>query len=159
MKNLAKISCLLMLAVLASCGARKSEAYYNYESKIIGTELDGSYTIRAYGRARNAIDSYEQAKKQAARDVIFKGVQSANSNIKSLKPLLMEVNAEEKYETYFNAFFADGGEYTKFVSMKEKRALSTNWNRTDAQSTAQATVCVFRDKLKQKLIEDGILKK
>ncbi len=147
-----------ILSMLAGCGAKKSQAYYDYQSKIIATELDGSYTIRAFGRARNAADAYVQAQKQAVRDVIFKGVVSATSQVKDLKPLLLEVNAEEKYEDYFNAFFADGGEYRKFASSKEKRTLSSNWNRTDTQSTAQVTVCVFRNELKQKLIEDGILK-
>lgn len=162
-----KTSRLYLLAIVAAllltgCGSRRSQAYYDYKSKVIGTELDGSYTIRAWGRARNAADAYEQARKQAVYDVIFSDIQVETGTMPSssgiLKPLLLEVNAKEKYETYFNAFFADGGEFEKYCSLKEKRVLSSNYAKTDAQTVAQVTVCVFRDQLKKKLIEDNILK-
>ncbi len=152
---------IAMLSLLASCGSQKSQAYYDYDSRVIGTELDGSYTIRAWGRARNAMDAYEQARKNAVYDVIFNQIQFATGTAPStsgvLKPLLMEVNAKEKYEDYFNAFFARGGEFEKYCSMKEKRLFSTKYQKTNAQTQAQVTVCVYRTQLKAKLIEDGIL--
>lgn len=148
-----------MSAILFSgCGAFKSQAYYDYKSKLIGTELDGTYTIRSWGRARNAVDAYVQARKQAVKDVIFTGVQAETSNLTSLKPLLFDMNAEEKYEDYFAVFFADGGEFEQYVSMKERRVMSSNFSRTEAQTLAQVTVCVNRVALKEKLIKDGILK-
>ncbi len=159
MKKLHSIlACTIVILLMASCGQKSSQAYYDFSSKIIATELDGSYTIRAFGRARNAVDAYEQAQKQAVRDVIFKGVASATSQVKPLKALLLEVNAEEKYEDYFNVFFVDNGEYTKYITKKERRLWSSEFARTDIQSTAEVTVCVHRTELKQKLIQDGILK-
>ena len=82
---------IAMLVVLAGCGARRSQAYYDYNSKIIASELDGAYTIRAFGRARNAVDAYEKAQKQAVRDVILLGVESSDATVKPLKALLLEV--------------------------------------------------------------------
>ena len=55
---------VVLMAVLTACGTQRSQAYYDYESKVIGTELDGSYTIRAWGRARNGVDAYVQASRQ-----------------------------------------------------------------------------------------------
>lgn len=158
---------VLMLAlIISACGAHKSQAYYDYKSKIIGTELDGTYTIRAYGRARNAADAYEQARKQAVYDVCFNDIQFATgtsaSSSKTLHPLIDEVNAKTKYEDYFNAFLADKGEYenyTNFCSKNERRILSSKFARTDAQTVAQVTVCVDRKALKEKLIKDNIIKK
>ena len=153
---------VVTMSLMSGCGTRKSQAYYDQKSKVIVTELDGSYTIRAWGRARNAADAYVQAQKQAVYDVIFTQIQfvtgQAPSSSGVLQPLVFEVNARQKYEDYFNAFFADGGEYKKYCSMKEKRQLSTNYAKTDAQTTAQVTVCVFRSQLREKLKADGILK-
>lgn len=154
-----KVLLLLVATTFISCGAKKSQAYYDYKTKCIGTELDGSYTLRSWGRARNAADAYVQAHKQAVYDVLFTGVEPASNGQSYLKPLIFEPNAREKYEDYFNAFFADGGEYKKFASIKEKRVLSSNYARTDVQSICETTVCVWRTKLRAKLIEDGIIKK
>ncbi|MBQ7210463.1 MAG: hypothetical protein IJS05_06175 [Paludibacteraceae bacterium] len=152
----------LLTVLLAACGSHRSQAYYDYESKVIATELDGSYTIRAWGRGRNAADAFVQAQKTAVYDVIFNQIQfatgTANTTSGVLKPLLLEVNAKTKYEDYFNVFFADGGEYKNYCSLKEKRSLSTKYQKTNAQTQAQVTVCVFRKELKEKLIQDNILK-
>lgn len=162
MKKIMNIVLVAMLLLTAGCGSRKSQAYYDYKSKVIGTELDGSYTIRAWGRARNAADAYVQARKQAVYDVVFNEIQVETGTMAStsgvLRPLLMELNAKQKYEDYFNAFFADKGEFENYCSLKEKRVLSTNYSKTDAQTVAQVTVCVFRSQLKQKLIDDNIIK-
>lgn len=160
-KQLGFLSALLIMGAMLFVGEsskKTSQAYYDYKSQVIGTELDGSYTIRAWGRARNKMDAYEQARKTAVYDVIFNGVESANSTIDPLKPLLLEVNAKEKYEDYFNKFFRDNGDFEKYVSIKEKRIGSTKYKKTDTQTMAQVTLCVYRSELKAKLIEDGILK-
>ncbi len=155
-------SVALVMLLMCACGARRSQAYYDYESKVIGTELDGSYTIRAWGRGRNGVDAYVQARKTAVYDVIFNQIQFASGTAPStsgvLQPLLLEVNAKKKYESYFNAFFADKGEFENYCTMKERRLWSSHFQRTDAQVQAQVTVKVYRDKLKQKLIDDNILK-
>lgn len=161
MERILKVFILLVATLsLVCCGTNKSQAYYDYETECIGTELDGSLTLRSWGRARNAADAYVQAQKQAVYDVIFTGITKKKSTCMcDTKPLLLEVNAKEKYEEYFNKFFADGGAYTKYASMKEKHVMTSNYSKTDAQHLCQTTVCVFRDKLKQRLIEDKILKK
>ncbi len=148
----------LFLIGLMGCGVRSSQAYYNYDSKILSTELDGTYNIRAFGRARNAVTAYEEAKKQAVYDVIFNGVQSNNSRINSLRPLLQEVNAKQKYEEYFNTFFTDHGAYSDFTSIRDTRVLSEEWHRARTQVLVQVYVTVDRAALKKKLEQDNILK-
>ncbi len=158
MKKLALWLTLIPLLGLIGCGVKSSQAYYNYDSKILSSELDGTYNIRAFGRARNAVAAFNEAKKQAVYDVVFRGVQSDNSRVNSLRPLLQEVNAKDKYEDYFNTFFVDGGAYTQFVSLHDTRILSEEWHRARTQVLVQASVTVDRAALKKKLIEDNILK-
>ena len=88
----------------------------------MGIEHDGSQTLKAWGNGRNRLDAVEQAKKNAVRDVIFKGITEGNKEC-NIKPIIFEVNAEEKYENYFNSFFADGGAFKNFVSLKTKKYL------------------------------------
>lgn len=151
------IALAVVALVLGSCGQQKSQAYYDYSSKVIQSHADGSYVIRAWGRSRNAAMSYDVAQKQALQDVIFKGVQAQSGNIGDLKPLCYDLNAREKYEDYFNAFFADNGDWKKYVSMKDRRIMTSNYSRTDAQVLAQVTVTVFRADLKARLQNDGII--
>lgn len=159
MKRFFGIAVIAILAIVAAgCGAQKSQAYYDYDSKIIAAHGDGSYTIRAWGRSRNATMSYDAAQKQALEDVLFKGVRAQSGNLTDLKPLVLEVNARERYEDYFNAFFSDEKNWKPFVSMKDRRTMTSNYKRTDAQTLAQVTVLVYRNELKKKLQNDGILK-
>ena len=158
MKKIGVFLVTILFACLFGCGPTKSESYYDYKTKCIGSELDGSYTLRSWGRARNEADAYVQAKKQAVYDVVFNGADAASSGQSNLRPLLLEVNAKTKYTEYFDKFFRDGGEYLQYCSPKEKRDFSTKYYRTNSQALCQTTVCVFRSKLKAKLIEDNILK-
>lgn len=150
---------VVVFAIVAGgCGAQKSQAYYDYESKIIAAHGDGSYTIRAWGRSRNATQSYEAAQKQALEDILFKGVTAQSSNLTNIKALVLEVNGRERHEDYFNAFFSDEKVWGKFVSMKDRRTMTSKYQRTDAQTLAQVTVLVYRAELKAKLQADGIIK-
>ena len=91
-----KLGCLLLL-ILAGCSSKKSvSSYHSFESECLGVELDGSETLRAWGRGKNRTDAIEQAKKNAVRDVLFKGV-VAGSRECSVRPLITEVNAQERY--------------------------------------------------------------
>ena len=155
----------LYLAVIVACTLSFSScvtyhhtAYYDFKTRLIGTELDGSYTVTSWGRARHALDAYNQAKKQAVYDILFTGVEPQTTNLTRQLPLLMEVNAKEKYQEYFENFFKDHGEYLNYCSMKDKRWQSSDFYKNDRQVVCKTTVMVYRSKLKSKLIEDNIIK-
>ena len=156
-QSLLVMAIVALLVLVAGCGQQRSQAYYDYKSKVIASELDGAYTIRAFGRARNAIDAYDKAKKQAVRDVILVGVESSDATVKPLKPLILDMNAETKYEEYLNSFFAENGEWQNYCNLRQRRILTSNFSRTDAQTLAQVSVTVFRSELRKKLIADGII--
>lgn len=159
MKNL--IATLFLIALTFSATAQKKTAgYYAYKTECLGVELDGSQTLKAWGNGRNRADAVEQAKKNAMRDVIFKGIREGKQECNQ-KPLIFEVNAEEKYEDYFNAFFADGGEYKNYVSLRDER-IGDKINRDRKKMTESVTnglvVRILRAELKAKLIADNIIK-
>lgn len=153
------LSCFL---ILCSCGTQKTTAYSSVETSCIATELDGSFTLRVEGRGRNAVDAYKEAGKQAVYDILFTPILRKNGGAtKYIQPIFVQKQkaAYEENEAYFNAFFADGGDYEKYFSMKEKRDLSSIYHRTNTQTVCITTVCVYKNKLREKLIQDGVIER
>ena len=134
---------------------------YTIETECLGVEMDGSVTLRAWGTGRNRFDAVDQAKKNAVRDVLFKPTRNGSSDCNP-HPLVPEVNAEMKYEDYFNRFFSDRrGSYKKFCSGKDERISNKIFRRGMGDSkmvTYSVIVRVLRSELKEQLREDGIIK-
>ena len=128
--------------------------YYTIESESLGSELDGSITLRAWGTGRNRFDAVDQAKKNALREVIFKGIRKGSPECNQ-RPLLPEVNAEMKYEDFFNRFFSDRtDDYKKFCSGKDERLDNKIFRRGMGDSkmvTYSVIVRVLRAELKDYL--------
>lgn len=148
---------VLSLTVFAlNVNAQSNSTMNGLDVECLGVEMDGSQTLRAMGTGRKKSDAVEQAKKNAVNAVLFTGI-NAGLNMCDVRPLVSEVNARDKYEDYFNAFFKDGGEYLKYVSMKDKKFFSNSKKKDKIGATYRITVRVLRSQLKLKLREDGIL--
>ena len=159
MKTIVKIFLLAAVVVFAAgCGVHKSQSYYSQKPQIISTELDGSYAIRCWGKGRNSDEAMKEVKKQAVYEVVFNGVTSASANIQSLKPLILTLNAKDKYAEWSNAFFADGGEYLNYCSKHDRRTGSSRFVRNRNEVLCQAVVSVDVAGLKKLLKESGIIK-
>lgn len=156
-----KITLIIFFLALTSLHAQKKIAgNYIYKTECMGVELDGSVTLKAWGNGRNRADAVEQAKKNAVRDVIFTNILEGKQDC-AKKPLILEVNAEEKYEDYFNKFFTDGGEFKNFITLKDERIgekISRDRKKARESVTHGLVVRVLRSELKSKLIADGIIK-
>ena len=162
MKSLIYSAFLFVILVLFSCSPQKKIAgNYSYKTECLGIEMDGSQTVKVWGNGRNRWDAIEQAKKNAVKDVLFNGIYEGKQECEK-RPVVAEVNAQQKYETYFNKFFADDGEYKNYVSLKDERIgqkISRDRRGASQSVTHGVVVRVLRAELKQKMIEDGILKK
>lgn len=151
-----------LLCITGACAQNKSVAgNYVYKSECMGVEGDGSQTLKAWGNGRNRSDAVDQAKKNAVKDVIFNGIAEGKSDC-NRKPLVFEVNAQEKYEDYFNKFFSDGGAYKDYISLRDERIfdkLSRDKKKARESVTHGLIVRVLRAELRERLIADGIIKK
>lgn len=162
MKKVQIILAFAATLLLVACGnpQRQIAGYYDYPSECLGIELDGSQTLAVWGNGRNRTDAIEQAKKNGVRDVLFKGISSGKKECNS-KPMLMEVNIQQKHEAYFNAFFADGGPYKDYISGEDGSDLHVevikNRKQAGSQETYRVIIRVLGSKLKQKMIDDKIL--
>jgi hypothetical protein len=148
------LSLFLLLVVLDL----KSQAYYDYDVRCLGREMDGSLTLESFGKGRNKSDASEQAKKEAVRAVIFKGIKSGNGGCET-EALIINPNLERIHEDYFGIFFADDGPYLQFVSLKDesiKNKIKRKKQKDDNLQQRMVVVNVQRLALKRKLTEDKI---
>ncbi|MCM1290423.1 MAG: hypothetical protein NC207_00630 [Bacteroides sp.] len=154
-KTLAVVAVLSMTGCKTPTQISPENAFVRFETTCLGVDGDGSQTLRVWGQGRNRGDAIEQAKRNAVSDVIFKGITAGGGDCDK-RPLVNEVNAREKYEDYFNAFFANKGAYNKYVRLDEKRT-----SRIQAKnSTMEAygvVLTVDRAALKARLKSDNIL--
>jgi len=146
--------------LLGGCGSKKDiTGNYSYKTECLGTEMDGSLTVRAWGNGRNRSDAIEQARKNAVSDVIFKGITEGTGGC-NFRPVVGEVNARQRYESYFDAFFRDNGAFQKFVSKKDEK-ISERFKREPRESRHGSTYGVVlrikRADLREKLLNDGII--
>ena len=159
MKKLSFVMAIVALTLLAGCGPKRSQAFYDAPSQLLSVNYDGTYVIRTQVRARNAAIAFTDGQRKAVEEVIFDGVKAASNGVSDLKPLCFDMNARENYESYFQVFFRDGGEWTKYASLKDKRLTTTRYQRNGRQMIETVTVTVDRAALQQKLREDGIIPK
>jgi len=157
MKRLSIVIAVFAMICLASCGTKRSQAYYENPSVVLSANYDGSYVIRVQVRAKDAAIAFTDGQRKAVEEVIFKGVKAGSNGISDLKPLCFDLNAREKHEDYFNAFFKDGGAWTQYASLKDKRVGSTRYQRDGRQMVESVTVTVDRAGLQQRLRRDGII--
>ncbi len=132
----------------------QSAAHASFEPTCLGVELDGSQTLRAWGKGRSKSDAIEQAKKNAVNTVLFTG----GGGECNPTPLVPEVNARERYSAYFNPFFKDGGEYKKYVKEENAGKATRLESKGSSISNYGIIVTVDREKLRRQLEKDGILK-
>jgi hypothetical protein len=158
MKKIFISTILSMTLLFTSCSPSvKLSGNYPHEIECLGSELDGSVTLKTWGKGKNRIDALEQARKAAVNAIIFTGLRNGNTECDS-RPLLNMPNIRDTNSDYFNSFFKDGGEYKKFVSNKdESLGKVERLEARDGEVAYGIVVRVLRSELKKQLILDKIL--
>lgn len=127
-----------------------------FEVECLGSDLDGSQTLRSWGQGKNKSQAMENARKNAVRAVLFDGITHGGNGCDQ-RPVIGGVNAHEKNQVYFNRFFADGGEYKKFTSMEDEKRTSRMKSSDKSIENWSVVVRVNRAALRQRMIDDGII--
>lgn len=151
----------LLLTIIAALSLTYAEAqtqpvYARSLIRCLGVELDGSQTLRIQGYGRNRSDAKEQAMKNAVWAIIFDGIRDGVEGC-NMRPLVTEVNAKERYEDYFNLFFADNGEYKKYVSLRDTKKRSGGRSKDKLGYAYDLTIRVLRAELKARLKADNVI--
>jgi len=124
-KGLILFSFIALLVVASSCNNSKrttTAAFYNFEIQYIRAGMQGDIQVKVFAEGHDEAECKKQAKYEAVKTLIFKGIAGAPSS----QPLVSEVGAEEKYKQYFSNFFSEEGKYLDFVSLSKDGAVSKN---------------------------------
>lgn len=151
---------ILSIALFSGCCAlsggmtRTDFDFYEAQALTNAQNADGTVFIKSWGMDRKWKKAKQQARKNAIRAILFRGV--PNSSVK--RPLINEPGAEQKYADYFKRFFAKDGKYNQFI---------TNTSSFDAKDRIKSG-CYYRVGVKSKvyykqlqteLVNAGIAKK
>lgn len=149
---------LIMLLGSGCANKQQIATNYHYQTECIDYGFNGTATIVSYGTGMNGKEAVNQAIKTGIYDLLFTGTRSSRVEC-NIKPIVPEVNAREKYQSYFNEFFKVDGEYLNFVSRgTSSRKITTNTSRNSAPRILYKTTFHLNvSDLKSKLIEDQIL--
>ena len=147
---------MLALLSMATAQTQTQGVYARTSVRCLGVELDGSQTLRVQGYGRNRADAKEQAMKNAVWAVIFDGIREGVEGC-NMRPLVTEVNARERYEDYFNIFFADNGAYKEYVSLRDTKKRSGGREKDKVGYSYDLTIRVLRAQLKARLKADNVI--
>lgn len=147
-----------VLILTGSCAVPVTVAgNYSYKTECLGNDLDGTQIVKAWGSGKKRAEAIDQAMKNAVNDVLFKGI-TEGVNGCEMRPIVSEVNARQKYASYFNSFFTDGGAYLNFVELRYKKIQDGDLKATRSGLTAGMIFRIYHAELKQKMAEDGIIR-
>jgi len=86
----------------------------NYEVETIGVGTEGTKSLKVWAYGKKVDDAVQLAKKCAVTACVFRGLPAGDKVLAT--PPLCE-NPDPKWDAFFEAFFADGGEYLNYVNL------------------------------------------
>ncbi|MBC3756972.1 hypothetical protein H7U19_01055 [Hyunsoonleella sp. SJ7] len=130
-----KLKSLLILALLLCIGtsvnaqwkknkANKDTEIWRYDLVCEGIAKQGSKLVKVWSYSKNPKHAISRGMKNAVHGIIFKGYAGGGQGCTSQSPLVKSADTEEKFKEFFEAFFADGGEYLKYVSSATDGAIA-----------------------------------
>lgn len=156
MKKVLLIGLAISFLSLAGCKSRQAiSGYYSYDTECLGKNYDGTQIVKTWGTGENKEAAQVRAYQEALQDILFEGIRNGNSDCQSV-PLIVEANAREKYQSYFNHFFSKDGNYRDFISLAERRGLERN-SRSNFKNAYPYYIEVNIPSLKRQLQTDNII--
>ena len=141
---------LFSLSSIAQSKQTKTASYYKYETECLEDKLDGNFIFMAWGSGSTKKEAIDQAQRNAVNDILFKGVNKSTCNV---RPLILEVQAAEKYRYYVADFFSK--DYRDYISI-EKSPKSKKKSRS--QTVYGIKVKIDVEGIRKKLKTDNIIK-
>tara|TARA_B100001758_G_scaffold217676_1_gene204639 strand:- start:10526 stop:10999 length:474 start_codon:yes stop_codon:yes gene_type:complete len=145
------LACILIVtSTNAQIKQSKSASFYQYETECLEDKLDGNFVFMAWGSGSSKKEAIDQAKRNAINDILFKGV---NKSTCSVRPLITEVQAREKYRDYIAEFFRK--DYSKYINIEQS---TKSKKKSRSQTTYGVKVKIDVAGIRYKLKTDQIIK-
>lgn len=140
--------------------ADKDTKIWRYEVQCVGVGNEGTKLIKVFSYSKKPDVAIDQAKKNAVHAMIFQGFNgNSGSGCPTQKPLVSNPNLEQEKSEFFDAFFADGGKYMKFVSVSgDGQVAAEDRMKVGKEYKVGVVVSVMYDLLRADLEAAGIVK-
>jgi len=96
--------------------ANEDTQAWRYDISCEGIAKQGSKLVKVWSYSKSPEVAMGQAMKNAVHGIIFKGYSGGVNGCTPFNALAKKANSEEENKTFFTNFFADGGEYRKYVT-------------------------------------------
>ncbi len=153
------IMLLLVICVSYSCFSQKTGKKpddYNYEVQFIQTGVQGTEVFKVFAYGRNEKECVMNAKADAIKAILFKGVPGSGF----IRPMVDDVNGEEKHKDYFKDFLEPNGKYLNFVAISNDGSIDPDDRlKVGKKIKLGVLLVVQKDNLRKQLENDGIIKK
>ena len=138
--------------------ADKDTKNWRYEIEAIQQGVAGTYLIKVWSYSKKPDVAIDQAKKNAVHGIIFRGY-AGTDRVPGQSPLTNNPNIEEEKADFFDAFFADGGKYMKFVSVTNDGAVAAEDRmKVGKEYKVGVLISVRKEELRKDLENAGIIK-
>jgi hypothetical protein len=147
-----------LLCSVASAQSKKANDIdnYNYEVQFVKVGLQGTILFKIYSYGKNQESCIENAKLNAVKAVIFKGIPGSDLQ----RPMVSESGAEDKYRDFFQLFFQKSGKYLRFVSISGDGSINPDDRfKVGKNYKIGVVVAVQKADLRKELEDAGIIKK
>jgi hypothetical protein len=150
------VNTLALLLLASSLTFAQSYRDFNYEVQFLRTGLQGTELFKVFAYGRNEKQCFENAKMDAVKALLFKGVPGSGLQ----KPMITELSEMNQHKDYFNSFFKDNGPYLNYVSISNDGSINEN-DRFKVGNKLKIGVIVSVNKanLRTELENAGIIKK
>lgn len=132
---------------------------WRYELECMGVGTQGTYLVKVWSYSKNPKIAIEQAKKNAVHGIVFKGFSGTGQMCPSQKALAPQVGVEEQFKSFFERFFADNGNYMKYVSVSSDGGVGAqDIVKIGKEYKIGIVVSVMKDALRKDLETAGVIK-
>lgn len=132
---------------------------WRYELECVGTGSEGTYLIKVYSYSKKSKIAIAQAQKNAVHGVVFKGFAGGGRGCSSQRPLASSPAIEDEKADFFNAFFADGGKFMKYVGVSGDGTINAeDIMKVGKEYKIGIIVSVQKDQLRKDLEAAGVIK-
>lgn len=117
-KILSLIVVLACCCLVATAGNKKQEKanadtdMFRYDLEYVKSAGSGVVNVKVWSYSKKKEVAAEQNRKNAVHGVLFKGYSGSGA---VHNPLVKSATALDEHAEFFRAFFADGGEYQRYV--------------------------------------------
>lgn len=166
MRKSIKIFAMALAAMLIAGSASKVEAgsklkytsKSTYEVESLARGAEGVNIVKLSGRAETEAAAIEDAKMKAVACALFCGFPSGANGAEEAPAILTDPNVEKTHKAFLEKFFAENGDYLKYVKLSESAASKSKSKISKTEFKIGVGMEVSYNALKEEMKKQGLVK-